>query len=123
MRFQAIAERRRTIVETELAFTLGARGSGGASGDAEVDDVRIRGEGLAPAPGGEMLPDRGIGLAGVGGTRSFGKVFERGREEGRSPLPPPSAPDHHQKAPCCQAEQRSFWVIFAVCAMIWAIPS
>ena len=30
-------------------------GSGGAGGGLEADDVRTRGEGLAPAPGGEML--------------------------------------------------------------------
>ena len=54
--------------------------------------MRIRGEGsevLAPAPGGEVLPVRGVGLAGVGRTRrldiaagAIGKVSEMAGKRG-----------------------------------------
>lgn len=67
-------------------------GSGGACGNVEAGDLRIRGEGrkvLPPAPGGEMLPIGGVGAAGVGGTGgldigagAISELFEMRRHTG-----------------------------------------
>ena len=63
------------MVLTEHGFRAGR--AGGAGGDVEAENLRIRGQGmevLPPRPGGIMAPVGGVGAVGVWRRRGAGVV-------------------------------------------------
>lgn len=93
--------------------------AGGAGGDVEADDLRIRGQGrkiLAATPGGKMLPVGGVGLSGVGGTGrrdiaagALGEILQLGGQPGvrlgkrGGEVWPKPRQRKHQRNPLCFA--------------------